>query len=234
MRYAFIQDEAKDHSVEILCDVMEVSRSGYYARKSRPQSIRSQDHDRLMSKIQKIFRDSRETYGYRRVSDELRKQSENGGKHRTANLMRKLNLKPIIRRKFKLTTDSKHNLPIYTNVLNREFNPSKMNQAWTSDITYITTGQGWLYLAVVMDLFSRTIVGWAMDKHMSGSLVIHALKMALTRRKISPGLLLHSDRGSQYASHAYQELLKKMASFAVCRVKVTVGIMPLWRVFFVH
>jgi len=207
MRYVFVRDESKTHAVELLCALLEVSRSGYYDWNTRPESQRSQDHARLIPKIKKIFRESRETYGYRRVVSELRKQSESCGKHRTASLMRKLKLTPKSKRKFKVTTDSKHSLPIFTNVLNRQFNPGKMNQAWTSDITYIATDQGWLYLAVVMDLYSRAIVGWAMDKQMTESLVINALTMALSRRKISAGLLLHSDRGSQYASKAYQQLL---------------------------
>jgi putative transposase len=209
MRYAFVRDEAKTHAVEQLCDLMEVSRSGYYAWESRPECKLTQDHQRLIPKIQKLFTESRETYGYRRITDGLKKQGENCGKHRTASLMRKLDLNPFIKRRFKITTNSNHDKPIYNNVLNRQFNPSKMNQAWSSDITYIATDQGWLYLAVVMDLYSRTIVGWAMDKHMTESLVMNALAMALFRRKISAGLLLHSDRGSQYASNAYQQLLKQ-------------------------
>jgi transposase InsO family protein len=188
---------------------MEISRSGYYAKKSRCESKQAQEHQQLIPKIKKIFTESRETYGYRRVSDALKKQAENCGKHRTASLMRKLNLTPAIKRRFKVTTDSNHDKPIFTNVLNRHFNPTKVNQAWTSDITYISTNQGWLYLAVVMDLHSRNVVGWAMDKRMTEELVINALKMALFKRKISAGLLLHSDRGSQYASQAYQQLLNQ-------------------------
>lgn len=209
MKYAFVRDEAKTHSVELLCELMEVSRSGYYARESRPESKQAQEHQELIPKIKKIFIESRATYGYRRVSDALKKQAENCGKHRTASLMRKLKLSPTIKRRFKVTTDSNHDKPIFSNVLNRRFNPTQVNQAWTSDITYISTNQGWLYLAVVMDLYSRTIVGWAMDKHMTEELVINALKMALFNRKISAGLLLHSDRGSQYASQAYQRLLNQ-------------------------
>jgi putative transposase len=209
MRYAFVRDEANTHSVEMLCDLMEVSRSGYYAWESRSESNRTQDYQRLIPKIKKIFTESRETYGYRRVANALIKEGESCGKHRTAALMRKLDLNPTIKRRFKITTDSNHDKPIFNNLLNRQFNPSKINQAWVSDITYIATEQGWLYLAVVMDLYSRTIVGWAMDKYMTESLVINALAMALFRRKIRGGLLLHSDRGSQYASNAYQQLLKQ-------------------------
>jgi putative transposase len=209
MKYTFVRDEAKNHSVEQLCAVMEISRSSYYAYESKFLSKREETNQRLMPMVQEIFKINRKAYGYRRVSDELKKRGENCGKHKTASLMRKLNLRPVVKRRFKLTTDSKHSLPIFTNVLNRNFKPGKMNQAWTSDITYIETAQGWLYLAVVMDLYSRTIVGWAMDKNMMVDLVENALKMALSRRKISAGLLLHSDRGSQYASREYQKLLTK-------------------------
>jgi transposase InsO family protein len=209
MKYTFVRDEAKNHSVEKLCEVMEISRSSYYAFESKSMSKREEADQRLMPIVQEIFKTNRKAYGYRRVSDELKERGENCGKYKTAGLMRKLNLSPVVKRRFKLTTDSKHSLPIFTNVLNRNFKPSKMNQAWTSDITYIETAQGWLYLAVVMDLYSRTIVGWAMDKNMMVDLVENALKMAISRRKISAGLLLHSDRGSQYASHKYQSLLKQ-------------------------
>ena len=209
MKYTFVQDEAKNHSVEQLCDVMEISRSSYYAFESKPLSKREETDQRLIPMVQDIFKMNRKAYGHRRVSDELKKRGENCGEHKTLNLMRKLNLRPVPKRRFKLTTDSKHSLPIFTNVLNRNFKPSKMNQAWTSDITYIDTHQGWLYLAVVMDLYSRTVVGWAMDKNMATDLVKNALNMALSKRKISAGLILHSDRGSQYASHEYQSLLKQ-------------------------
>jgi putative transposase len=209
MKYSFVRDEAKNHSIELMCKVMEVSRSGYYAFATKCLSKREKTDQRLMPMVQEIFKENRKAYGYRRVSDEMEKRGESCGWHKTSNLMRKLNLKPVVKRRFKLTTDSKHSLPIFTNILNRDFKPSKMNQAWTSDITYIDTHQGWLYLAVVMDLYSRKIIGWAMDRFMAVDLVENALKMALSRRKISAGLLLHSDRGSQYASHKYQALLKQ-------------------------
>jgi putative transposase len=209
MRYAYVRDEAKDHPVEILCEIMEVSRSGYYAFCGRHQSTREKIDQRLMPMIEKIFHKNRKAYGYRRIANELKSSGESCGKHKAARLMKKLNIKPLTKRRFKLTTDSKHSLPIYTNVLNRDFKPAQMNQAWTSDITYIETKRGWLYLAVVMDLYSRTIVGWVMDKQMTSELVIDALEMGISRRRIQAGLLLHSDRGSQYASHAYQALLRQ-------------------------
>jgi putative transposase len=209
MKYSFVRDEAKNHSVEQLCNIMEISRSSYYAFESKSLSKREEADQRLIPIVQEIFKENRKAYGYRRMSNELKGRGENCGYYKTASLMRKLNLKPVAKRRFKLTTDSKHSLPIFTNVLNRNFKPSKMNQAWTSDITYIDTHQGWLYLAVLMDLYSRTVVGWAMDKNMATGLVKNALNMALSKRKISAGLILHSDRGSQYASYEYQSLLKQ-------------------------
>lgn len=207
MRYVFVREEAKNHSVEILCEMLEVSRSGYYAFCTRPLSAREKSDQRLLPMIKKIFDENRKSYGYRRVTQALKSFGENCGRHKTLRLMKKLNLMPLTKRRFKLTTDSKHSLPIYTNVLNRDFRPTKINQAWSSDITYIATKQGWLYLAIVLDLYSRTVVGWAMNKQMTTSLVIDALKMAIARRDIGPGLILHSDRGSQYASNEYQTLL---------------------------
>jgi transposase InsO family protein len=208
MRYTFVREEAKTHSVELLCETMDVSCSGYYAWRDRPLSPRAQEHQRLIPKIKTIFNESRETYGYRRVTHELKKQQEPCGKHQVAQLMRLHGLAPPAKRRFTVTTDSNHSNPIHPNALNRQFNPSTANTSWVSDITYVATSEGWLFLAVVMDLFSRTIVGWAMDKHMTEELVLNALRMALFRRKVSSKLLLHSDRGSQYASISYQHLLK--------------------------
>lgn len=209
MRYTFVREEAKTHPVELLCNTMDVSRSGYYAWRDRPLSSRTQQHLRLVPKIKTIFNESRETYGYRRVTNALKQQQEPCGKHQVAQLMRLHGLAPPTKRRFTVTTDSNHANPIHPNVLNRQFSPIKANAAWVSDITYVATSEGWLYLAVVMDLYSRTIVGWAMDKCMTEELALNALRMALFRRKISSRLLLHSDRGSQYASLSYQHLLKQ-------------------------
>ena len=209
MKYQFIQQESESHAVKVLCKIMEVSRSGYYSWLERPESALAKRHHLLESKINIIFNKSRQTYGYRRITGSLKAQGESCGKHQVVNLMRKLNIRSITKRKFKATTNSKHAHPIHSNALNREFNAIKANQKWSADITYISTQEGWLYLAVVVDLFSRNIVGWAMDKRMTEDLTINALRMALFRRKVTSGLLLHSDRGSQYASIAYQHLLKE-------------------------
>jgi transposase InsO family protein len=207
MRYSFVQSEAKNHCIEKLCEAMNVSRSGYYEFLQRPESHRSQEGRRLSPIIQEIFDNNRQTYGYRRVKNELLERGEICGNHRVVSLMKKLKLKAVARRKYRVTTDSNHAYPVYENVLNRQFHPHKINESWTSDITYIATGEGWLYLAVVMDLYSRCIVGWSMNQKMTEDLVKDALRMALFRRKITSPLLLHSDRGSQYASLGYQELL---------------------------
>jgi transposase InsO family protein len=208
MRYEYIEEQQKHHAIELLCDVLEVSRSGYYSFQTRGESKRSKEDKRLEIKIKTSFKNSRNTYGYRRIVKDLKEQQESCGKHRAISLMKRLDLRTKARRKFKATTNSSHNKPIYENLLNRQFKPAQINQSWVSDITYIATKEGWLYLAAIMDLYSRNIIGWAMEKRMTDELVINALKMALFKRKISSGLLLHSDRGTQYASHDYQALLK--------------------------
>jgi transposase InsO family protein len=187
---------------------LEVSRSGYYSFQIRGESKRSKEDKLLETRIKTSFKNSRNTYGYRRIVKDLKEQQESCGKHRVISLMKKLDLRAKARRRFKATTNSNHNKSICENLLNRQFKPAQINQSWVSDITYIATKEGWLYLAAIMDLYSRNIIGWAMDKRMTDELVINALKMALFKRKITTGLLLHSDRGTQYASHDYQALLK--------------------------
>jgi len=141
--------------------------------------------------------------------ENLREEAFKIGRDRTRRLMKVLNLKVKQKHKYKVTTDSKHHLPVAENVLNRQFSPTGPNQAWGTDITYLWTQEGWIYLAVVIDLYSRRVVGWSMDRRMKKALVIRALMMAINLRKPPPGLIHHSDRGSQYASHAYQTLLKQ-------------------------
>ena len=193
-----------------MCSVFSVSCSGFYAWQKRPKSKRELSNERLLSSVKASFDTSRKTYGYRRIYHDLRDQNEVCSEYRIARLMRENDLTPRAKRKFKVTTDSKHNKPIHKNHLARQFNAPAPNQRWVSDITYIPTNEGWLYLAVVMDLHSRKVVGWAMSHRMLDSLVTDALKMALFRRKIKAGeLLLHSDRGSQYASENFQRLLAK-------------------------
>ncbi len=192
-----------------MCSVFSVSRAGYYAWRKRPECKRKVDDKRLLGSIQEVFKQSRETYGYRRIQAAFHDKNLQCGKNRIAKLMTENNIRPKTKRKFRITTDSKHDKPIYSNYLNRQFKCSSPNERWVSDITYVHTTEGWLYLAVVMDLYSRQIIGWSMSRRMKDVLVIDALKMALFKRKIKNKLLLHSDRGSQYASDSYQKLLKE-------------------------
>jgi putative transposase len=168
-----------------------------------------QDQVALESAAKELFRKSQKSYGSRRMSKGLRKQGLNVGRYKARRLMRQLELRVKSRKRFKSTTDSKHDLPIAPNILNREFQVNAPDRAWASDITYIWTCQGWLYLAVVLDLFSRKIVGWSMQATMTANLVVDALAMAASRRCLLSGLLHHSDRGSQYASEAYRRELEK-------------------------
>ena len=197
-----------------MCRVLEVSTSGYYAWRKRPESRRRQQDRRLVVEIKAIHTESRQTYGSPRIHDELRDRGIRCGKKRVARLMRLHGIAAKQTRRFKATTDSKHTLPVAENVLSRQFTPAAPDTVWSADITYIPTQQGWLYLAVVMDLFSRRIVGWSMKKTLACSLVLDALKMALRGRSPGAGLLHHSDRGSQYASREYQALLR--SSKMVC------------------
>ena len=209
MIFRFIRDHAEQFSVGKMCRVLGVSRSGYYAWRQRPPSRRKQANERLLVEIQAIHaKKNHDTYGSPRVHEEL---SENGiscGRHRVARLMKYHGIRARQARKFRpVTTDSKHTLAVAENVLDRQFTVDRPDTVWAGDITYIRTRQGWLYLAVVLDLFSRTVVGWAVGKDLSRHLPLRALHMALGRRKPLPGALFHSDRGSQYASQDYQALL---------------------------
>jgi putative transposase len=191
-------------SIHAMCDVFRVSRSGFYAWLIRPKSKRQIDDERLLPLIRPNFEKGLHVYDYRRIHDDLRSHC---GKHRVARLMRDHHIQPKFRRRFKVTMDSKHDKPVFDNILNRQFNAEKPNQRWTSDMTYIHTNEGWLYLAVIMDLYSKKIVGWSMSHRMKDDLIKDALMMALLNREISHGLLLHSDRGCQYASEQYQKML---------------------------
>lgn len=181
----------------------------FYAWRNRPECLRKRENKRIGALIKESFERSRSTYGYRRVHKDLQAQNENCSENRVAQLMKQQELRAKARRKFKVTTDSKHSKPIHENILQRRFNAARPNQRRVSDITYIPTMEGWLYLAVFMDLYSRRIVGWSMSDRLHESLVIEAMRMSLFRRKIKSRLLLHSDRGSQYASDNFQKLLRE-------------------------
>lgn len=190
-----------------ICELLDVSRSGYYASRKRLREPRKVCP--VATLVEATFMSSGRSYGTRRVQAALVNQGITIGRHRIRTIMRKNGLRPVWRRKFVHTTDSRHDLPVAPNILNREFDPVAPNLAWVSDVTYIRTRAGWLYLAAVMDLYSRKIVGWAMAPSMPADLVCRALEVAIGQRGATPGQVVHSDRGSQYASELHRELLKR-------------------------
>ena len=191
-----------------MCRVLGVSRSGFYASRSRPPSQVKAENEKLAEEISNIHRASFGTYGSPRVHAELRHRGRRVNRKRVERLMAANGLQGVFRRRFRGTTDSRHDLPIHPNRLDREFTVPRVDTAWASDITYVATQEGWLYLAVVMDLASRRVIGWSMADHMRAELVIDALTMACGHRQPAPGSLHHSDRGSQYASDAFQRALR--------------------------
>lgn len=208
MRYAFIQNHREAFPVNLLCQVLEVSTSGFYAWLRRPESPRSRANRRLLVEIKAVHQRSRQTYGSPRVHADLNANGQACGKHRVAQLMRKHGIVTHHKHKFKATTHSRHTHPVAENVLHRQFAVTKPNRWWVSDITYIPTQEGWLYLAVTLDLYHRKVMGWAMDRWMPQQLVIDAFTMALKNGHPRPGLVHHSDQGVQYACQAFQALLK--------------------------
>ncbi len=208
MRFRFIDVEKANHSVRILCRCLRVSRSGFYAWRKRPESEHSKEDRRLTEAIQASHRESRCTYGSPRVHADLHELGERISRKRVARLMREAKLEARRRRRFKRTTDSNHSFPIAENVLDRQFAVDGPNLWWAGDITYIWTDEGWLYLAVLLDLFSRRVVGWSMDSTITRQLALNALQMALDGRAPGPELGQHTDRGSQYASGDYRKRLK--------------------------
>lgn len=209
MKYAFIAAHKQEFRVRTMCRVLKASPSGYHEWLARKQSEREAENARLLARIKEIFDASDKTYGSRRIHSQLRHEDERCSKRRIARLMSVNGLRPKTKLRFKATTDSQHDLPVAENLLNREFATRGPNRVWVSDITYIRTCEGWLYLAVVIDLFSRGVVGWSMSERINRALVLDALDMAVGRRNPGRGLIHHSDRGSQYASYDYQRVLKE-------------------------
>lgn len=208
MKYAWIKEHYDAFSITSMCRFMGVSKSAYYGWLQRKSTLREQSDDELMPIIQSIFAKSRATYGTRRIRQTLQRKDLPVGRRRIGRLMHAAGLACKTKRKFKATTDSKHNLPVADNLLDRQFSVQQPNQAYVGDITYLHTREGWLYLAVVIDLYSRQVVGWSMDGNMRAKLVNDALLMAIWKRKPDKGLLWHTDRGSQYASDSHRKLLK--------------------------
>lgn len=192
-----------------MCKVVKVSRSSYYKWLKGGISKRKYENQILTNEITKIFHMSKQTYGSPRITMALAKQGFKASRPRVAKLMRLAGLKSKVRKKYRITTDSNHKYPVSKNLLKREFNPGRINKVWVSDITYIRTKQGWLYLTIIMDLFDRQIIGWALSRTMhANKTIIPAWMMAISRRKISDELIFHSDRGVQYACNEFRKLLK--------------------------
>jgi len=213
MKYATIQGYRAQFSIALMCRALGVSRAGFYAAEKRAASARAKRDEQLRERIGAVHQQSRRTYGSPRIHAELQAQGERCGRKRVARLMRQAGLRVKVRRRFRpLTTDSKHSHRVAPNVLARRFGVKaigQINQVWAGDITYIPTREGWLYLAVILDLASRRVVGWSMGRTLEASLAIDALRMAIEARSPGGGLLHHSDRGVQYASLDYQELLTR-------------------------
>ena len=200
--------EKANYPVTLLCQVMEVSRSGFYDFMKRLQRPKDPQEQRLIVKVRAIHKANDEAYGSRRMSQALRADGEDVGRCQAGTLMKKANVEVKQKKRFRATTDSKHNYPVAPNLLDRQFDVETPNTAWGGDITYLWTDEGWLYLAVIIDLFSRRVVGWSLSSRMKVDLVRDALLMAIWRRKPGRGLIHHSDRGSQYACHEYQDILE--------------------------
>lgn len=209
MSYDFILNNAGAWPVSWLCDALGVSTAGYYAWCGRGTSTRQQRHDALLVEIQTVHTEVKARYGSPRIHAELVDRGHDCCVNTVARVMREAGIASKTKRKFRQTTDSNHSHPVAENLLARQFDPQGRNESWVADMTYISTREGWLYLAVVEDLFSRMVVGWSMGATMTSRLVVDALEMAVLRRLPGSELVAHSDRGSQYASEHYQLLLSE-------------------------
>ena len=209
MRFGFIQTEKATYPVRVLCRVLQVSPSGFYVWCQRGLSRRAKDDAALKIEVRAFHKASDKTYGSPRILEDLKANGKNVGRKRVARLMREEGIEGQRKRRFRTTTDSRHSYPVAANHLNRDFTASAPNKVWVSDITYIWTREGWMYLAAILDLFSRRVVGWSLDSRIDRTLALDALGMALKTRRPESGLLLHSDRGVQYASGDYQTRLRE-------------------------
>jgi putative transposase len=207
--YGFIRDHVADFPVGLMCEVLGVSRSGYYARAGRPEGARAAEDRAVAAEIRAAHAASRGRYGSPRVHAALRAHGRRVGRKRVARLMRGMGLSAGRRRRFRRTTDSAHRFPVAPNLLGRDFIASAPDRVWLADLTYIRTAEGWLYLAVVLDLFSRRVVGWAMADHLGHELALAALDMAIAHQRPAPGLIHHSDRGVQFAAREYRRRLRQ-------------------------
>jgi len=209
VRYSFIRDHRRQSRIVAMCRVLKVSSSGFYAWLSRPESPRRRANRTLAVQIRAAHRRSHQTYGRRRIHRQLQRDGGVCSRNRVARLMGQEGIQGVGRRKFKATTDSRHSFPVAQNLVARDFTATAPDQVWVSDITYLRTEEGWDYLATVMDLYSRRVVGWAMQFTLERSLTLRALEMAIAGRRPGPGLIHPSDRGSQYACGDYQTALNE-------------------------
>ncbi|WP_375199370.1 IS3 family transposase [Bacillus sp. RS11] len=206
--YNFIQQHRHEFRVAKMCEVLGVSRSGYYEWLNRSKSNQKERKEKLTSQIKRVYLDSRRNYGSPKITKQLNSEGVSVSQKTVSRIMKEEGIRSKTVKKYKATTNSKHNLPVYPNLLDQQFKVERPGQAWVADITYIWTSEGWLYLATIMELFSRRIIGWAMDERMTKELVILALKRAIRTQTPTPELIHHSDRGSQYASKEYQQVLR--------------------------
>ena len=207
MKYWFMDQHSSTHGVQKMCRVIGASRSGYYRWKIQPQSKRQQENEKILIEIKESHKNSRRAYGSPRITVELQAKGMKCGENRVALLMKIHGIVGKAKKKFKATTNSTHSLPVAENLLKQNFAAEKPNTVWVSDITYVWTSEGWLYLAVILDLFSRQVVGWAMSDRLTAGFVVKALYQAIGRRHPSSGCILHSDRGIQYASTDFRNVL---------------------------
>jgi transposase InsO family protein len=209
MKFRFISDHRGAFKVGRMCKLLNVSRSGFHAWLKRPESCRKRENRALEAKIRVLYAASHGIYGAPRIHRDLTDDGVRCSKNRVARIMRKAGIRSRTQKKFKVTTNSKHNFPVAPNLLNQKFKAAAPDHTWVGDITYVHTNEGWLYLAVLLDLFNREVVGWSTSSRLTRQLTIDALKMALGRRNPGKNLMHHSDQGSQYASNDYQKILKE-------------------------
>ncbi len=209
MKYMFINKYSSEFAVKKMCRVLEVSRSGYYGWRKQTESKRHNENEKVLMDIKESHKESKGVYGSPRITEDLREKGYRCGKNRIARIMRENGIVAKTKRKYKATTNAKHNLPVAPNLLNQSFTASGPNKVWVSDITYIPTIEGWLYLVVIIDVFSRQVVGWGMSARLTADFVISALYQAVGRRGPSPECIFHSDRGVQYACKDFRDVLEQ-------------------------
>lgn len=209
MKFVFIEEYRETFSIGTMCSVLEVSRAAYYKWKRRSPSARELRHERLLVSIQAAHKASRHRYGYPRIYRQLRREGVACGRHQIAQIMRCNGIQGRYKRKFRVTTVANARHPVAKNLLDRNFSPAARDRSWAADITYVWTLEGWLYLAVVLDLFSRRVVGWATSCRVDERLALDALEMAIAERQPAPGLVHHSDRGCQYTAVTYRRRLSE-------------------------